>query len=62
MKTLQKHVDIDGNLFKTNVVANLYDVPSSQKCQQECQHQHECEYFVWEAATKNCDLYHDIKK
>jgi len=56
-----EHVDIDGNLFKTNVVANLYDVPSSQKCQQECQHQRECEFFVWEAATKNCDLYHDIK-
>lgn len=56
-----EHVDIDGNLFKTNVVANLYDVPSSQKCQQECQHQNECEYFVYEAATRNCDLYHDME-
>ena len=62
IENLSKHVDIDGNLFKTNVVANLYDIQTSQKCQQECSRQRECEYFVWEAATKNCDLYHDLKK
>ena len=34
----------------------------AKKCQQECQQFPQCEYFVWEAATKNCDLYHDFKK
>jgi len=57
-------VDIDGNLFKTNVVANLRDVKNAEFCQQECFNQLSsgCQYFVFEQATGQCDLYESISE
>merc|ERR1712062_58719 len=59
----ESHTDIDGNFFRTNVVANLHVIGSVQLCQQECQRQagQGCEYFVWEKVSKECSLYTDIE-
>jgi hypothetical protein len=58
----EPNADIDGNFFRTNVVANLHSIGSAKLCQQECQRQASqgCEYFVWESVTRECALYTDI--
>jgi len=57
-----QHVDIDGNLFRTNVVEEFEDVYKIQDCQRHCQQYRSqgCQYFVWEENDFDCTLYNGL--
>jgi len=56
------NVDIDGNLFRTNVVEDVRPVYSPQECQGHCQRwaSRGCVAFIYEEAKSKCTLYNGI--
>jgi hypothetical protein len=57
----EKNIDIDGSLFRRNVVDDLPDVESASLCKSACrQNRPDCQYYIYERVTKNCVLYKGI--
>merc|ERR1711970_1506650 len=56
------NVDIDGNLFRTNVVEDVKPVYTPQECQGHCQRWagRGCVAWVFEEAKSSCTLYNGI--
>merc|ERR1711892_1514065 len=56
------NVDIDGNLFRTNVVEDVKPVYAAQECQCHCQRWagRGCVAWVFEEAKSSCTLYNGI--
>lgn len=59
-----KDVDIDGNLWRSNVIADIENVPNQVRCQEHCQQQRskDCQFWVWEARDLECTLYTDLNE
>ena len=62
-KCFMRDVDIDGNLWRSNVVADSTRVFSAAACQQSCKDFRNagCEWFVWERDSNECTLYKDVE-
>ena len=63
-KCFMRDVDIDGNIWRSNVVADATRVYSAAACQQSCKEfvNAGCEWFVWERDSNECTLYKDIEE
>merc|ERR1712131_253130 len=60
----ERDIDIDGNLFRSNVLADITPpVSSAQDCQSHCKEwkSQGCVAFVYEEVPKTCTLYSNIK-
>jgi len=59
-----KSVDIDGNLFRTNVVEDVYPVYTPQACQDHCRQWKDrgCVAFIFEEAKSRCTLYNGLNQ
>ena len=57
-----ENVDIDGSMFRTNVVEDIYAVYTAAGCQQHCKQWESrgCEYWVWKRAESICHLFKDM--
>lgn len=62
-KCFMRDVDIDGNLWRSNVVADSTRVFSAAACQQSCKDFQAagCKFFVWERDSNECTLYKDVE-
>ena len=51
-----------GALFRTNVVDDITNVKTPDRCQAHCQDAREagCQFYIWEKVTNDCILYNGI--
>ena len=58
-----EHVDIDGTMFRTNVIEDIEAVYTAESCQQHCKQWESrgCQYWVWKRNESVCILYKDME-